>query len=62
MSSHPSEAEDLEEQICRRCLYREMLESLERRVDPEEYIAGDDGMFTAQDYAFLREQGIALPA
>lgn len=43
-------------------MYLEMLESLERKIDPEEFTPVNEETFTAEDHALLRAWGIELPS
>jgi hypothetical protein len=39
-------------------MYRQMLECLQRRVDPDNLIPLSEGIFSARDFDFLRRLGI----
>lgn len=63
MSRHsPGREDELQEQCCQREMYLEMLESLERKIDPEEFTPVNEETFTAEDHALLRAWGIELPS
>ena len=61
MSSPSADGEEeLQEQGCDREMYQEMLAWLGRRVELEEIAVAENGIFTEQDLAFLRQQGIVI--